>query len=72
VPVGGRPPTKPIIEPTKFRAYDKTTGASLWEFESPLRPMASPMTYSIQGKQYIVVAAGNGQNAELIAFSLGS
>lgn len=72
LPVGGRPMTKPIIEPTKFRAYDKTSGAPLWEFESPLRPMASPMTYSFQGKQYVVVAAGNGANAELIAFSLGS
>jgi len=72
LPVGGRPLSKPQIEPTKFRAYDKTTGAQLWEFESPLRPMASPMTYSLQGKQYIVVAAGNGQNAELIAFALGN
>lgn len=72
LPVGGRPMTKPIIEPTKFRAYDKTSGAALWEFESPLRPMASPMTYSIQGRQYVVVAAGNGQNAELIAFALGN
>ena len=72
LPVGGRPLTKPIIEPTKFRAYDKTSGAPLWEFESPLRPMASPMTYSLNGKQYVVVAAGNGANAELIAFALGS
>jgi quinoprotein glucose dehydrogenase len=72
LPVGGRPLTKPQIEPTKLRAYDKTTGASLWEFESPLRPMASPMSYSFNGKQYIVVAAGNGQNAELIAFALGN
>src|SRR4030095_6978040 len=53
LPVGGRPLTKPIIEPTKFRAYDKTTGAALWEFDSPLRPMASPMSYSHQGKQYV-------------------
>ena len=72
LPIAGRPLTKPQIEPTKFRAYDKTTGAPLWEFESPLRPMASPMSYSFNGKQYIVVAAGNGQNAELIAFALGS
>jgi hypothetical protein len=34
--------------------------------------MASPMSYSFNGKQYIVVAAGNGQNAELIAFALGN
>jgi quinoprotein glucose dehydrogenase len=72
LPVGDRPLTKPTIEPTKFRAYDKGTGAPLWEFEAPLRPLASPMTYSFQGKQYVVVAAGNGLNAELIAFALGS
>ena len=72
LPVGGRPLTKPTIEPTKLRAYDKTTGAALWEFEAPLRPLASPMSYSFQGKQYLVVAAGNGLNAELIAFALGS
>jgi quinoprotein glucose dehydrogenase len=72
IPVGGRPLSKPTIEPTKFRAYDKATGASLWEIEAPLRPLASPMTYSFQGKQYVVVAAGGGLNAELIAFALGS
>jgi len=72
LPVGGRPFNKPSIEPTKFRAYDKATGASVWEFETPARPLASPMTYSIGGKQYIVVAAGAGTTAELIAFSLGS
>ena len=72
LPIGGRPLSKPIIEPTKLRVYDKATGAPLWEFEAPSRPLASPMTYSYQGKQYIVVAAGNGLNAELIAFSLGS
>jgi quinoprotein glucose dehydrogenase len=55
---------------TKFRAYDKATGASLWEFDPPLRPLAAPMSYMHQGKQYIVVAAGNGLNAELIAFAL--
>jgi len=72
LPVGGRPLSKPEIEPTKLRVYDKATGAPLWEFDPPSRPLASPMTYSFQGKQYIVVAAGSGLNAELIAFSLGS
>lgn len=72
LPVGGRPLSKPEVEPTKLRAYDKATGAPLWDFDAPSRPLASPMTYSIQGKQYIVVAAGGGTSAELIAFSLGS
>ena len=51
--------------------YDKTTGAPLWEFDPPLRPMAAPMTYSVNGKQYVVVAAGGGLDAQLIAFTLG-
>ncbi|MEP6782766.1 MAG: pyrroloquinoline quinone-dependent dehydrogenase [Acidobacteriota bacterium] len=71
LPVGGRPLTKAIVEPTKLRAYDKVTGASVWEFETPSKPLASPMSYFHQGKQYLVVAAGGGLNAELIAFSLG-
>lgn len=72
IAVGGRPLSKPIIEPTKFRAYDKATGAAVWDVEAPGRPLASPMTYMFQGKQYIVVAAGSGTSAELIAFALGS
>ena len=72
LPIGGRPLSKPEIEPTKLRVYDKATGVPLWDFEAPSRPLASPMTYSYQGKQYIVVAAGSGLTAELIAFALGS
>ena len=70
LPVGGRPLTKMPIEPTKIRALDKATGATLWEFDPPSRPLAAPMTYMLQGKQYLVVAAGGGLSAELIAFSL--
>jgi quinoprotein glucose dehydrogenase len=72
LPVGGRPLSKPQIEPTKFRVYDKATGAAVWDMDAPARPLASPMTYMFQGKQYIVVAAGSGTTAELIAFALGS
>ena len=71
LPVGGRPLSKPEIEPTKLRVYDKATGAPLWDMEAPARPLASPMTYLHQGKQYIVVAGGSGTSAELIAFALG-
>lgn len=69
-PVGGRPLSKVDIEPTKFRAYDKATGAPVWEVDAPGRPLASPMSYMINGKQYIVVAAGGGTNAELVAYAL--
>ena len=68
--VGGRELTPPVLEPPKFRAFDKKTGDLLWEYELPVGPAASPMTYSYAGKQYIVLAIGNGLQAELIAFSL--
>jgi len=68
--LGGRPLSKLVPEPIKLRAYNKATGDALWEFEPELRPLASPMTYLFQGRQYVVVAAGGGLNAELIAFAL--
>jgi glucose dehydrogenase len=34
--------------------------------------MASPMTYVHQGRQYVVVAAGGGTNAGLVAYALGA
>ncbi len=70
LPVGGQPLSKLPPEPTKFRAYDKATGAPLWEFDPPLRPLAAPMSYMVNGRQYVVVAAGGGPTAELVAFSL--
>jgi quinoprotein glucose dehydrogenase len=72
LPVGGRPLSPPYQEPIKLRAYNKATGVPVWEFTPPSRPMASPMTYLFQGKQYLVVATGSGPSAELIAFTLGS
>ena len=73
LPVGGRPLSTGLPpEPVKLRAFDKATGALLWEFVPPSQPLASPMTYSYQGVQSVVVAAGSGLSAELIAFTLGS
>jgi len=72
VPVGGRPLSKLEVEPTRLRVYDKATGAPVWDFAAPSRPLASPMTFMHQGIQYLVVAAGSGPTAELIAFNLGS
>jgi quinoprotein glucose dehydrogenase len=54
-----------------FRAFDKATGAVVWEIELPAAATAPPMTYMWQGKQYIVVAAGwTDHPGELIALSL--
>jgi glucose dehydrogenase len=53
----------------KLRAYDKATGQLLSEVPMPANATGSPMTYSANGKQYIVVAiGGSNQPAELIAF----
>ena len=54
-----------------FRAYDKQTGAIVWEFELPSNQSGVPMTYMMNGKQYIVVPIG-GVNfpGELVALSL--
>jgi quinoprotein glucose dehydrogenase len=55
----------------KFRAYDKATGAVVWEMELPGGNSAPPMTYLAGGKQYIVLAvAWRDMPAELIALAL--
>ncbi len=41
-----------------FRAFDVETGAMLWDATLPLSTIATPMTYEIDGKQYVVIAAG--------------
>jgi quinoprotein glucose dehydrogenase len=54
-----------------FRAYDKTTGRTVWEMELPGGNSAPPMTYMAGGKQYIVVAvAWKDLPAELVALAL--
>ncbi len=55
----------------KFRAYDKATGEIISEIELPANQSGIPMTYSVNGKQYIVVAVGAvGHPGELVALSL--
>ena len=41
----------------KFRAFDKQTGKLLWETTLPLSGNATPVTYEIDGKQYVVITA---------------
>lgn len=42
----------------KFRVFDKETGALLWETRLPAAAFATPATYQVNGKQYVVVACG--------------
>ena len=45
----------------KFHAFDKTTGKLLWEAQLPAAGYATPATYSVDGKQYVVIACGGGK-----------
>jgi quinoprotein glucose dehydrogenase len=42
----------------KFRAYDKKNGRLLWETKLPAAAFATPSTYQVNGKQYVVIACG--------------
>lgn len=45
----------------KIRAFDKSTGKVVWEHSLPAAGYATPSTYSINGKQYVVIACGGGK-----------
>ena len=47
----------------KFHAYDSRTGELLWETELPFSGLATPSTYMVNGKQYVVIASGGGQSS---------
>ena len=59
-----------------LRAFDVEDGRELWAYELPAGGQATPMTYAIQGKQYVVIAAGghgklgSKQGDHLLAFAL--
>ena len=46
----------------KMRAFDKATGALLWEALMPSSGNATPATYVVNGRQFVVVAAGGGKS----------
>lgn len=45
----------------KFRAFDKSTGKLLWQTALPAAGYATPSTYAVRGRQYVVIAAGGGK-----------
>jgi len=54
-----------------LRAYDKATGKQVGAIYLPAPQSGSPMTYSVNGKQYIIVAvSGGAYSGEYIAFAL--
>jgi quinoprotein glucose dehydrogenase len=46
----------------KFRAYNSSTGELLWETNLPYAGNATPASYSINGRQFVVIAAGGGKD----------
>jgi quinoprotein glucose dehydrogenase len=46
----------------KFRAFDKFTGELLWEATLPFAGNATPATYEVNGRQFVVIAAGGGKD----------
>ncbi len=59
------------------RAFDIATGKELWKAELPASGNATPMTYEVNGKQYVVIAAGGhraipeeAQSDAIVAFAL--
>jgi len=59
----------------KFHAFDKATGKLLWEYELPAGGYANPSTYMVNGRQYVVIAAGghsktDTKRGDKVAFAL--
>lgn len=59
----------------QFRAMDKRTGQILWQTKLPAAGYASPSTYAVGGKQFVVIACGGGKlntrsSDKYVAFSL--
>jgi quinoprotein glucose dehydrogenase len=59
----------------RIRAFDKKNGKLLWEADLPAAGNATPSTYMVNGKQYIVIACGGGKNdapsgGKYVAFAL--
>ncbi|MBL0158963.1 MAG: pyrroloquinoline quinone-dependent dehydrogenase [Bryobacterales bacterium] len=46
----------------KFHAYDKKTGALLWEYTMDAAGNATPAMYAVKGRQYVVIGAGGGKS----------
>jgi len=81
-PVGSRDRTGPLLTKTLLfmaqrdgdrnllRAFNKASGEIIHEIELPLPPTGTPMTYSIDGKQYVTIAVGGRGDARLVTLSL--
>jgi quinoprotein glucose dehydrogenase len=60
-----------------FRAFDVENGRELWRADLPAGGKATPMTYRVNGRQYVAIAAGGdgayfGKSDEIVVFALPS
>lgn len=59
-----------------IRGFDEESGKEIWKYELPAAGQATPMTYTLNGKQYLVIAAGGHgklgtkQGDYVVAFTL--
>ncbi|MXW34260.1 MAG: PQQ-binding-like beta-propeller repeat protein, partial [Chloroflexi bacterium] len=68
---GGNFTNEDGVNGAMLRAYDKMTGEELGAVQMPTQQTGSPMTYTMDGKQYIVVAtSGGGHGGALTAYRL--
>jgi quinoprotein glucose dehydrogenase len=59
----------------KFRAFNSDSGEVAWEHTLNAGGFATPSTYEVEGKQYVVIAAGGGKgdtnsSDEFVVFAL--
>jgi quinoprotein glucose dehydrogenase len=59
----------------KLRAFNSRTGKVVWEYKLPAGGFATPVTYMVHGKQYVVIAAGGNRQGQesggtYVAFAL--
>ncbi len=75
VTAGGLVFTSASMDPF-LRAFDSETGKELWKYELPAGGQATPMTYTLDARQYVVIAAGGHgklrtkQGDYIVAFAL--
>jgi outer membrane protein assembly factor BamB len=61
-----------------IRGFDADSGKEIWKYDLPAGGQATPMTYTVNGKQYLVIAAGGHgklgtkQGDYVLAFTLPS
>lgn len=81
-PVGSQSRTGPVLTKTLLfvaqsdgprhllRAFDKANGEIIHEIDLPLPPSGTPMTYMVDGKQYLAIAVGGGQDSRIVTLAL--